>query len=300
MTVLAAYLPEKGGRATLQLATVLARGLGVPLAVATVAPKPFDTSRREDPDGSGADAQFGAWSAGFAARAETSARAHLAEIAPGTPVQVHHRSGRSVSGALVDLAADVGAALLVLGSSPEGHLGQVTVGSTAGRLLHSSPLPVALAPRGYRAPRALGGGRPVSRLTCAATGEDDEAVVRAQALAKGFEVPLRVVTLAVRGSTVWPSVTAMDAEEQVLAAWRDRAERGLAALRSRRGLGADVETVVGTGRGWREAVDSVDWEDGELLVVGTRPEGPVARVFLGSHATKIVRHAPVPVVVLAG
>ena len=70
MTVLAAYLPEKGGRATLQLGAVLARGLGVPLAVATVVPKPWDTEATGHPD-----TGFRSWSQQLAATVADSARA---------------------------------------------------------------------------------------------------------------------------------------------------------------------------------------------------------------------------------
>jgi len=35
-----------------------------------------------------------------------------------------------------------------------------------------------------------------------------------------------------------------------------------------------------------------------VLVVGSSSIGPIARVFLGSRATKIIRHSPVPVVVV--
>ena len=42
----------------------------------------------------------------------------------------------------------------------------------------------------------------------------------------------------------------------------------------------------------------MEWEDGEVLVVGSSAIGPVARVFLGSRASKIVRNSPVPVVVV--
>lgn len=35
-----------------------------------------------------------------------------------------------------------------------------------------------------------------------------------------------------------------------------------------------------------------------MLVVGSSASGPIARVVLGSQATKIVRHSPVPVVVV--
>jgi nucleotide-binding universal stress UspA family protein len=291
VSVLAAYLPEKGGRATLDLAAQLARGLGVPLSVATVLPGPWDAS----PGGQAADAALAGWSGVLADSAEASARAHLAEIAPGARVRFLARPGRSVSATLIDLAADTGAAVLVLGSSPDGHLGQVTVGSTAGRLLHSSPLSVALAPRGFR-----GGARRVPRITCAAAGEDGEVVARAHRFAARFGTRLRVLTLAVRAPAPWPAALGPRAEEAVLDAWTEQAHRSLRALREAGALPPEAEAVVGAGRGWREAVDAVDWEPGELLVVGSRPKGPVARVFLGARATKILRHAPVPVVVLPG
>ena len=35
-----------------------------------------------------------------------------------------------------------------------------------------------------------------------------------------------------------------------------------------------------------------------MLVVGSSSVGPIARVFLGSRSSKIVRHSPVPVAVV--
>lgn len=49
--------------------------------------------------------------------------------------------------------------------------------------------------------------------------------------------------------------------------------------------------------GWPGAV-AAGWSDGDLLVVGSSRLGPIARVFLGSTATRILRAAPVPVVVV--
>jgi nucleotide-binding universal stress UspA family protein len=63
-------------------------------------------------------------------------------------------------------------------------------------------------------------------------------------------------------------------------------------------VGADVDLRVVTGNGWDQALDAADWLDGEVLALGTSPQGPIARVFLGSKGTKIVRHSPVPVLVL--
>ena len=62
--------------------------------------------------------------------------------------------------------------------------------------------------------------------------------------------------------------------------------------------GADVETVVATGRDWPEALGRLDWQDGDVLVVGSSPTGLLARVFIGTNATRIVRHSPVPAIVV--
>ena len=35
-----------------------------------------------------------------------------------------------------------------------------------------------------------------------------------------------------------------------------------------------------------------------MLMIGSSESGPIARVFLGSRAAKIVRHSPVPVLVV--
>ena len=53
-----------------------------------------------------------------------------------------------------------------------------------------------------------------------------------------------------------------------------------------------------TGNGWDQALDAAEWDDGELLALGTSPQGVISRVFLGSKGAKIVRHSPVPVLVL--
>ncbi len=60
----------------------------------------------------------------------------------------------------------------------------------------------------------------------------------------------------------------------------------------------DIEVMIGSGHDWREAVEDVSWETGDLLLLGSGAAGPTAQVFLGSVASKIVRHARVPVVIL--
>ena len=55
---------------------------------------------------------------------------------------------------------------------------------------------------------------------------------------------------------------------------------------------------MGHGTSWEEAIDDVEWRNGDVLVVGSSSAAPAARVFLGSRASRIIRPAPVPVVVV--
>jgi nucleotide-binding universal stress UspA family protein len=97
---------------------------------------------------------------------------------------------------------------------------------------------------------------------------------------------------------MYPSEVGYDAERLVVEQWRQQAleaqEKALATLPG----GVEVEAGVFSGRDWEDALDSLPWEDGEVLVVGSSRLGPVARVFLGSNSTKIIRSSPVPVLVI--
>lgn len=57
-------------------------------------------------------------------------------------------------------------------------------------------------------------------------------------------------------------------------------------------------SAIGHGTTWDSAMNDVEWADGDVLVVGSSSHGPVAQVFLGARAAKIIRHSPVPVVLV--
>lgn len=57
--------------------------------------------------------------------------------------------GESFAQTLVDVAEEKSSDLIVVGGARDGFFGRHTIGPVTGALLHSSPLPVALAPRGY-------------------------------------------------------------------------------------------------------------------------------------------------------
>lgn len=293
MTVVVGYLAGKSGTAPLHLAVGAARTLRTSLTVATIVPKPWTT-----PSPARVDAEYAAWADELAADSAREAQRELALIDASLEVSYHSHAHRSVSGGLTEVVTELDADLLVLGSASNGQLGQVVVGSTADRLLHSSPVSMAIAPRGYRSPR----GGLLTRITCGYPGtpQSVETVRRIAEMAKRLEVPLRVITFAVRGRTMYPPEVGLHAEDSILAAWESQAGEMLAALKTDGVVDDDVELQVVSGNDWGQAIDDAEWQDGEILALGTSPRGGIAHVFLGSRGTKILRVSPVPVLVLPG
>jgi nucleotide-binding universal stress UspA family protein len=138
----------------------------------------------------------------------------------------------------------------------------------------------------------------VTRLTCAWAGTDRSraALVWARRATEAWDVPLRLVTFAPGRDPLLPSETGLHVEREVAAAWARQAARELETVAAE--LPGPPETVVARGAGWPAAVAGAGWADGDVLVVGSSRLGPLARVFLGSTATRIVRAATVPVVVV--
>ncbi|WP_299566199.1 universal stress protein [uncultured Mycolicibacterium sp.] len=293
MTVVVGYLTGKCGRAPLRLAAELARALHTGVAVVTVLPRPlvFLSPTR-------VDAEYADYAEHLADESADEARAGLAELTGGQPVTFHRYVARSAAAGLLQAVEELDATALVIGSTLEGRLGQVVIGSTADRLLHSAPVPLALPPRGYPGSRTGA----LTRISVAYPGTEEAVPVvrRAAALAQRMGLPLRVLTFAVRGPTMYPPEVGLDSEDLVLQAWAEEAQQRLAALRGSGVVDAQVPLQVVTGHDWAQAVGAAGWQDGELLALGTSPRETIARVFLGSHGTKILRHSPVPALVLPG
>jgi nucleotide-binding universal stress UspA family protein len=201
---------------------------------------------------------------------------------------------------LLELAEERGANLLVMGSSSAGLFGHVALGSVTDRLVHSSPLPVALATRGFRSKP----GSTVARVTAAYGGSEgaDDLVVAAGAVAARVGASVRIASFAVWSRPAYTTTLGTDSEDPILQEWTDSmqamAHEAMAHVEELPEVPRQIETAIGRGATWSEALDDLGWQAGDVLVVGSSGIGAVARVFLGSRATKIVRHSPVPVVVV--
>ena len=292
MTVVVGYRVGNVGLSGLHLAVRAARTLRASLTVATIVPRPWLI-----PSLARVDAEYEQWADHLAADSEHEAERVLRDLSDGIEVTYLHRAHRSISGGLIEVVEEVGAEVVVLGSLPSGGRGQVVIGTTADRLLHASPVPVAISPREYRS--GTGG---LTRITCAysATPDTIDVVRRCAETAQRFRLPLRVMTFAVRGKTMYPPEVGLHAEDEVLAAWVSQARDILEGLKTERIVGEGVVLEVVSGHSWEEALDKANWQDGEILAVGTRPRGDIRRVFLGSRSAKIIRESPVPVLALPG
>jgi nucleotide-binding universal stress UspA family protein len=290
VTVVVGVARDERGSGALPLAAMLARSAGEDLVVATVVPAPWPAGMAR------IDAEYQAFLDRTAQAALDAGRAALDPDLSASFTAVH---ARSVPAGLLEVAQAHDTSLLVVGSSAAGPLGRVALGSVGDRLLHTSPVPVALAPRGYR-PRP---GAVVRRVTVAygaSARPEEDLVVGAGGVAARVGAALRVASFAVRPGAVVTAGVGLRVEDAVLDEWAvhiARAQEELVAQVRALPVGPELcGTVIGRGYDWDEALADVEWAEGDVLVVGSSPSGPLARVFLGSRASKIVRNAPVPVV----
>jgi len=200
---------------------------------------------------------------------------------------------RSPADGLGSLAADLGAALIVVGSSGRSRLERVLAGSVAEDLLSGEPVPVAVAPRGF----ADGAQVVDATVGCAYDGspESEVAVGLATELAQGLHARLRVISvhqrIAFGGQVSVSAVGYSSVNDAVREALRQRLSQATAAVpddvRAEGRLldGDPADALIGES----EALD--------LLVAGSRGYGPVRAVLLGSVSRALVRDAACPVVV---
>ncbi len=282
---------DDGGEA-LALAVTLRRTTSADLIVVAVLPLVSDHPGIER-----VDLEYRTWLAAVAAEARVKAAAVLAA---GDPAALDFReaSSTSVAAGLVDVAEATDADVLLLGCARTATRGSFLMSSVADRLLHSSPVPVLLAPHGYINEEH----EPFASMTCAFVGTEQsrEALVAACDLAVRYGTRLRVATFVPRAATMYPPEVGMDAEDMVSAEVAERAVRlheEAVALCRARGVD-DVATVVGRGQGWAGALTSIEWGRHDLLIFGSSRLGQLARVFLGSTASKIMRASPVPVLII--
>jgi nucleotide-binding universal stress UspA family protein len=209
-------------------------------------------------------------------------------------VEVKATANPSPAHGLHDLAEKEDAALIVVGSTHTGRAGRVLPGSTAERLLHGSPCPVAVAPKGYAqrsgdAPGTIGCGFDGSRSA-------HRALQAAQRIAATTGARLRVIrafqplTYDVSPRDVpMGGIAYNDKLEQ-------RAAKELEAAVAKLDGEPRAEGIFGVGNAAEILAQASEQLD--LLLVGSRGYGPLHSVLVGGVAGRVVREAACPVIVL--
>lgn len=197
-------------------------------------------------------------------------------VAAGTPEQ-----------ALRGMATPAAADLLVLGATRRGRLAGAMLGTTASHVLRGTRIPmlVARAPLPNRPLRVL----LTTDLSHHAAHAHARGLVVAQGIGAGAELELRSLFVRppeleeVALATVWPA---------------DAAERELTEFLLAEVPQAPITPCVRTGDPAHEIVAAAREWGADLIVVGTHGRRGIGRMFLGSVAETVLRHAPCAVLVI--
>jgi nucleotide-binding universal stress UspA family protein len=186
-----------------------------------------------------------------------------------------------------------GVALVVVGSTRRGPAGRVVPGSTGERLLHGSPCPVAVVPRGYA------DAGPIETVGVGYDGSDESeaALAAAYQVARRFDAGLRVIRIFDASAVATPALMTVpgpygNVHEDYEARQREGLDEAVA------GMPSDVRVETGFNAGSPSHELAAQSELVDLMVVGSRGYGPRAAVLLGGVTHTLLRKAACPVVVL--
>jgi len=201
----------------------------------------------------------------------------------------HRLMSSSPPRALADLAEDVGAGIVVIGSTDRSRIGRILPGSVGDRLLAGAAIPVAIAPHGYS-----NDTHSVEQIAVGFDGREESGVALAFAsfIARSMNLPLKLLAVLAPPAPALAQIAPdLGYEETVRAELGAALEKGEAAVTASE---TTSEILVGEpAAALAEASDRLD-----LLVVGSRSYGPLRRVLLGDVSAKLIREVKCPTVVV--
>ena len=287
--IIVGYDPQTFDRAPVNFAVAAARFTGAPLVIASVC---ADSAVRDGSAAGRLDEDLAADASG--ALDEVDRELDAEDIA----VEFRQIDNMSAARGLHEAAEAQDAGLLVVGSTNRGALGRVLPGSTAERLMHGAPCPIAIVPHEWEA----GGGLNTIGVAYVDTDEGRQALRGAHALARRTGAKLRVLTAVKAGLSAYGATEATtpvqaakgitDMEGEL----RTQAENALRQQTDALGDGVPVETDA-------FVEDPADVlvrvsENLDLIVCGSRGYGPLRAVLLGGVSRRLAAEARCPVIVL--
>jgi nucleotide-binding universal stress UspA family protein len=287
--IIVGYDPQTFDRAPVNFAVAAARLTGAPLVIASVC---ADSAARDGSAAGRLDEDLAADATG--ALDEVDRELDAEDIA----VEFRQIDNMSAARGLHEAAEAQDAGLLVVGSTNRGALGRVLPGSTAERLMHGAPCPIAIVPHEWEA----GGGLNTIGVAYVDTDEARQALRGAHALARRTGAKLRVLTAVKAGLSAYGAteattpVQAAKGITDIEGELRTQAENALRQQTDALGDGVPVETDA-------FVEDPADVlirvsENLDLIVCGSRGYGPLRAVLLGGVSRRLAADARCPVIVL--
>jgi nucleotide-binding universal stress UspA family protein len=285
--ILVGFDPKTADRGPVRFGAVAARFTGAPLIVGSVYADSAVIGQM-------AHGQMEDELVGDADRALRRVRSELAREA--VEAECRPLPGHSAPGTLHRAAEEFGAGLLVVGSSDRGAAGRVLPGSTADRLMHGAPCPIAVVPHDWRRTRPL----EVLGIAYADTPEGKEALESGLALARRARARVRVL-MAIKprhfgraaGGRPGAETTTYDAAGEEM----ENAQLRIVSEAERRAPDVAVEPDVSVQDAAEFLIAASAGVD--MLICGSRGYGPQRAVLLGGVSRKVASGAQCPVIVLA-
>ncbi|MFC4223343.1 universal stress protein [Lysinibacter cavernae] len=276
MRYVVGYTADDRGRNAIDLAVAFARGQEATLSLVMVLPpnEPFQAVYPPTND----------YDDILAGQAKTWLIEGVALVPEGINTTAEIRYAHSFAEGLMASAAEQRAAMIVIGTAKGALFQRSTVGSVANGLLHASTTPVAIAPLGYQP------SREISRITSAVGNRQgaDDALEVAITSALNRNIPLRIISLLALDTS------SSDARDRA----QSHADRIREDVLARVEGAIDVTAFAAHGRTIEEAVETLDWDDSEIVIVGSSRLAERSKLFMGSTANKMLRVLPVPMVVV--
>lgn len=269
-SLLVAYVDTGDGHDALQLGIALARERKVTLRLVSVVPP-------RTPQGFGVQTQ----DTGYNTIVKEQTKQRLLKAVDTVPKDIsatyHVVEGAEPAVALTNAAETFNGDLIIVGAREGGLLNRFRIGAVSSSLLYTSRIPVALAPQSY----TFGG--PITRISALVGPRPGRSDVAAIGLDRAHRraVPLRVITLRISGED-----TETDFEPQLSKALDKALHSGQASA------------VTTSGTNVHAALSNLSWEEGEVAVLGSARIAREGRLFLGATAHRILKHLPVPTIVV--
>lgn len=181
--------------------------------------------------------------------------------------------------------------LIVVGGARDGFFGGHVIGPVSSALLHSSTIPVALAPRGY----AEDPPETIAAVTAAVPSRpgDDNPLPFAITLASAANLSIRMVSL-VSAENLAEAEDLKDLRAMQVSAAQENLGVAARALPD----SPDIESLVADGMTLESALKKLSWAPDDILVVGSSRFAAPKRIFLGSTASRILAGTDAPVIVI--